>query len=283
MFGTGRAFWNPFFQAISFLFKLFQFINGMNERVEETVERLSELVREKPLVFAAVVIVIFLIVLFWNLLFLVLRGLLFAAIALAIIFGSILLAAKLRYRKPSLKSLFRKKKKLLRAIKIAEKRYMRRKLSEKDFNKFFKEKQSKLIEVEALIDQQYNKENSEKVDKQVLEVQAKKRHVLRNLLDEKRRIIKEIDLAEKRYLRRKIDAKTYQQLVQKNQKELIDLEASIKGIYEEANISKVMSNLKQKLLDLEKKKKEKKKDRKHKAEEKQVQVAKEIAEQVSGK
>lgn len=255
-------------------------MNGSNS---SQVAGLKELAKQNPLFFAGLAVIIVLIAFFWNALFLILRGLFYAAIVLALIFVVILVLAKIRYSKPSVKILFAEKKKILRTIRIAEKKYMKRKLSEKDFNSLFREKQKELIEVEALLDQQYNKESSEKVNKQLLDVQVKKRHVLKDLLDEKMRLIKEMDLMEKRYLKRKIDAKTYQLLVQRNQKELIELEASIKGIYEEANISKVMDNLKQKLSSLDKQNKVRKKTMEEKEEEEQLKVAKDIAEQVSGK
>jgi len=253
----------------------------MHPKLEQAIEQLEEIARENPLVFAAAAIVVLLVALLWNALFLVLRGLLFATIALALIFGAILLWAKIHYRKPSLKSLFAEKKRLLEAIRIAEKKYMQRKLSEKDFNGIFKEKQRLLIGVEAMIDQQYNRESSEKIGREILDVQAKKRHVLRELLDEKMRLIREMDLMEKSYLKRKIDSKTYQEMVQKNQHELVEIEADIKSIYEEANVSKVMSSLKEKLAELEKRKKESKKKKKDAEEQKQIRVAKEIAEQIS--
>lgn len=253
----------------------------MRPGLEKAVEVIKETAREKPLVFVVMAFVILVLVIFWKSLLLVLQGLFYAAIALLVIFAVILVWIKLHYRQPSKRRLSKEKKMLLHAIKIAEKRYMQRKLSEKGFNKIFKEKQRKLIEIEALIDQKYNSEQ-EKVSKELLAVQSKKRHILKNLLEEKRRVIKEMDIAEKHYLKRKIDAKTYQELVQKNQQNLIDLEANIKVLYHEANVSKVMEKLKKKMSELEKPKKPKKKDKKGERRE-QLKIAREIAKQVSKK
>lgn len=255
----------------------------MREELEGYLEAANDFVKEKPLHIASAIVLVAALAVFWNYLFLVLRGLLYAALALIAIFAGILVWAKLRYRQPSLKELFKEKKRLLRALKIAEKKYMRRKLSEKDFNALFKEKQRLLIQVEAEIEQHYNKEKGEKATAELLKVQAKKRHFLRGLLDEKRRIIKELDLAEKSYLKRAIDAKTYQELVQKNQHRLIDLEAEIKELYAEANVSEVMTNLKQKLSSLEKRKKDRKSKKELGDKKRKMQIAKEIAEQVSKK
>ncbi len=247
------------------------------------VELLKDFVKENPLILAAIVVILFLAAVFWRILLLIFQGLLYATIALAAIIVVILVWAKFHYRRPSLKKLFSEKKRLLSAIKIAEKQYMRRKLSEKDFNKIFKEKQKRLIEVEALIDRLYNKEKKEKIDKRLLAVQTKKRHILQQKFAEKRSLIKEMDLAEKRYLRRKIDVKTYQSLVQKKQQKLIDIEAEIKGLYDEASISKIMGNLKKRLSSLENKKKKVKKKKSKTDAERQIEIANELAEQVSKK
>lgn len=250
----------------------------MGSSLEKAVEVIKEMVWENPLVFVVLALVVLAIVIFWKSLVLVLQGLLYAGIALLVVFAVILVWVKLRYRQPSKRMLSKQKKKILHGIKIAEKRYMQRKLSEKGFNKIFKEKQRKLIEIEALIDQKYNQEQG-KVSKELLAVQSKKRHILKNLLEQKKRTIKEMDIAERHYLKRKIDAKTYQELVQKNQQTLIDLEASIKVLYHEANVSKVMKNLKKKLSELEKPKRP---DRKSERRE-QIKIAREIAKEVSKK
>jgi len=255
----------------------------MREDLEYWLESFNDLVKQYPVHFAVSVIAVLALIFFWRTLLIILKGLFYAGIALAIILVAILIVVKLKYRQVSLKDLFREKKKLLHGIKIAEKKYLRRKLSEKDFNKIFKEKQRKLIAIEAHIDQLYNKESSEKVNRELLAVQTKKRHILKILLSEKKRVIKELDIAEKRYLRRKIDVKTYQELVHKNQLRLIELEAEIKELYNEANVSKVMTNLKKVLSGAEKKKKLRKKKKAVSEKEKQVQIAKDIAEQISDK
>ena len=251
----------------------------MNERIEQ----LKNFIKNNPLALAAIAIILFLAAIFWKSLLLIFQGVFYAAIALVIIIGVILLWTKLHYRNPSLKKLFSEKKKLLSGIKIAEKQYMRRKLSEKDFNKIFKDKQKRLIEVEAIIDQFYGKEKKEKIDKKLLDVQTKKRHILQQKLDEKKRLLKEMDIAEKKYLKRKIDAKTYQALVQKNQQRLIDIEAEIKEVYDEASVSKIMSDLKKKLSNLENKKKNGKKTKAKSEEAQLIEIASELAEQVSKK
>ncbi len=256
---------------------------GLKEEFEERLEFVNDLVKENYLTIALLIIAGILLVIFWQRLYLILQTLLYAAVALAAIIAAILVLVKVKYRQPSLKALNSEKKRLLTSINIAERKYMHRKISEKDFNSFFKEKQRKLIQLEAKIDQLYNKEKKVKVDKEVLAVQTKKRHILKSLLEEKRRIIKELDIAEKRYLKRKIDAKTYQEMVQRDQHSLIELEAQIKELYKEANVTKVMENLKEKLSEIEKKKRKKRVKRARSEKEEFLRIAKEIAEQVSEK
>ena len=247
------------------------------------INRLKDFIKDNPLVLAAIAVILFLAAIFWKNILLIFQGVFYAAIAFTVIIAVILIWVKLHYRRPSLKKLFSEKKKLISGIKIAERQYMRRKLSEKDFNKIFKDKQKRLIEVEALIDQLYGKDKKEKIDKKLLEVQTKKRHILQQKLTEKMRIIKEMDLAEKKYLKRRIDAKTYQALVQKNQQRLIDIEAEIKEVYDEASVSKIMGDLKKKLSNLNDKKKKGKKSKAKSEEERLMEIASELAEQASRK
>ncbi len=251
----------------------------MNQKIGESLKQVKGLFRQQPFILVLIALLVLGIMVFWNTLVVILQGLLYTTLALLAVFVALLLVLKVHYRSPSLKELFAEKKRVLETLKIAEQKYMKRKLSENDFNKIFKEKQQKLIKIEALIDQQYNKENRAAINKELLAVQSKKRHILQSLLDEKRRLLKEMDLMEKRYLRRKIDAKTYQDLVQKNQQSLIEIEAHIKQLYNEANVEKVMEALKQKLAQLDEKKKKKFKSKK----EEQLAIAKEIAEQVAKK
>ena len=115
----------------------------MQARLEQLVERVKETAKEKPFVFVGIAVAVVAVSLFWNQLLILLRGVFYAALALSAIFAIIVVWAKLSYRKPPLKRLFAEKKRLLQAIKIAEHRYMKRKLSESDFNSIFKEKQKR--------------------------------------------------------------------------------------------------------------------------------------------
>lgn len=248
---------------------------------EKVVEAIKELASGSPFVFVFIALAIVGFAIFWEALFVVFQGFIYAIVAIGAIVLVLMVWLKVKYKKASLKQLIAKKKRALSALKAAEKRYMKRQMSEPDFNKIFKEKQKELIETEALIDQIGNKDD--KVNKEILAVQTKKRHILKSLLDEKKRILKEMDIAEKRYMRRKIDSKTYQAIVQKNQEKFVELEAHIDELYSEANVSKVMENLKQKLVELEIDSKKSKRKKKESEKEQQLRIAKEIVEQLSKK
>ncbi|MBN2067524.1 MAG: hypothetical protein JW744_03590 [Candidatus Diapherotrites archaeon] len=211
------------------------------------------------------------------------QAFLLTGLSLLAIFAAIVVAVKIYYRKPGLRQLVKKKREILEAVKIAERKYMKRKLSENDFNSIFKEKQQQLIKIEALIDEQHNRERAEKASEEIEKVQAKKRHILQSLMEEKARLVKEMGIAEKRYLKRKIDSKTYQALVQKNQEKVVEIEAQISRLYSEANIKKVMESLKEKLDGWEEQKKQKKEKKKKSEREKELQIAAEIAQQLMEK
>lgn len=245
----------------------------------------GKLAARKELLFAvaALAALVILFAVFWRTAGFVLLALAYSLVTMLAMIAVILIWAKVHYRRPSLKELFAEKKTLLAAIGIAEKQYLRRKLSEKDFNGIFKEKQKRLIEVEALIDRLYSGEKKEGIDEKILAVQAKKRHIMKEMLDEKKQLVKEIDIAEKSYLKRKIDAATYGSLVEKNQQRLVDIEASIKELYDEASVSKVMLGLKEKLSEFESEKKAGRQKKAKYSRKEILGIVRDISKQVSKK
>ncbi len=206
--------------------------------------RIRRAIDESPLFYITLALAMLIVLFFRNIVQLLLHGLFFAGVALFVIAAAFLVWARANYMPPSLKSLNAEKNRLADAIEIARKKYMHRELSETGFNKISKEKQVRLIEVEALIEQHYEKASKKAVDRQLLAVQAKKRHLLRALLGEKKRILKELDIAKDSYLKRKLDARTYKAMAQKKQLGLIELEAEIKNLFREEAKSRVLANKK---------------------------------------
>jgi len=212
-------------------------IKGFDVKIRLSVE-------ESPVFYITLALAMLIVLFFRNIVNLLLEGLFFAAVALFVLFGAFLVWLKASHGKPTLIQLLGKKNRALDALAIARQKYMKRKISGKEFNRFFVQKQRELIGIEAMIAQLEDKGHHDALAEQVSRVSARRRHVLRNFLDEKRRLVKELELAETSYLRRKINAEAYQELVQADQEKLIEIEAEIKSLYREDSVSRVMADLK---------------------------------------
>lgn len=212
-------------------------IKNVDARVRLSVE-------ESPAFFMTLALAMLIVLFFRNIVTLLLEGLFFASVALLVFFAAFIVWLKASYGKPTMVQLLARKNRVVDSLMIARQKYMKRKLNEKEFNRFFVQKQRQLIELEARMAQIEDKRHSSDVSSQVSKVSAKKRHVLRNFLDEKKRLVKELEIAETSYLKRKINAGAYQELVQTNQEKLIEIEAEIKSLHREDSVSKVMDNLK---------------------------------------
>jgi len=226
--------------------------------------------KENPLIALPIVLLAILLILFWQ-----------AVVVLGLVAITILIIVKLLYTGPSLKELMARKRTLLSEIELLEKNYMRRRISKKDFMGTFRKKQTKLIELEALIDEKFNREKlPEQRDPRVREIAAKKRHIVEALLGDKKRTLKELEIAQRMYLKRKIDAATYQNLIREKQERLIELEAQLKQIYGGESISQIIGELKKRLAAVERQREERlEKERKAKSE-KERNIAEQIAEQL---
>lgn len=200
-----------------------------------------EMIKDQPMILVGTIILGLLLVFFWQ-----------AFVILAILIGMVLIFLKIRYRQKSLRALLGEKRVLLSEIEFLERDYMKRKISKDDFIEIFRKKQTKLIELEALIDQRFNKEKlPPEKDSAVKEITAKKRHIVESLLTDKRRTLREMEIAQNLYLKRKIDVSTYQKLIMEKRETLIGFEAKLKQIYGEESISHVLDDLKKRLSDVE--------------------------------
>jgi hypothetical protein len=204
-----------------------------------------------------------------------------AVLVLGLLVIFILVIVKLLYEGPSLKELMAQKRTLLTEIDILEKNYMKRKISKREFIELFRKKQTKLIEMEALIDEKFNKEKlPAKTARGVEELAARKKHLVAELLGEKKRTLKEMEIAQRHYLKRKFDAATYQKIISEKRQRLIELEAQLQQIYGEESISQVMEELKQRLALVERQRKQQLKERRKTKYREESEIAAQIAEQV---
>ncbi len=229
-------------------------------------------IKTKYLIAGVLVLFVVLFVLAWQL-----------AIAVAVIIGVGLLAIKIKYRGTSMKDLMTQKRRILHELEILEKDFMKRKLSKKDFVEIFRKKQTELIKLEALIDESFNKEHLPDVkDSKIMELAAKKRHIVQELLSDKRRLLKEMEITQKLFLKRKVDSDTYQKLIRDRKQKLVELEGQLKEIYGEESVKQVISDLKKRLSSVEKQRQDMAVKKRQDIDAEDLEIASEIIEQLRG-
>ena len=89
-----------------------------------------------------------------------------------------------------------------------------------------------------------------------------------------------MEIAQKMYFKRKIDAATYQKLIMDKREKLIGFEAKLKQIYGEESVSHVLDDLKKRLADVEKQRIEEAKKKDQAVSDKEREIAEQIAEQL---
>jgi len=208
--------------------------------------KLRGLVEDSPIFFVTIALAMLVVLFFRNIVELLLQGLFFAALALIVIACAFIVWLKATYR-PSMEKVLREKNTLVKAIAIAREMYMRRKLDKEEFNKFFIEKQKQLIEVEVLIEQMRNRYSNKGFGRELLAVRGRKKHFLKGLLNQKKSVLKQLELVEKSYLKRKIDAKTYQNLLEVARKKFIEIEAVIQNFHREESASEALRKKKKRV------------------------------------
>ncbi len=149
-----------------------------------------------------------------------------------------------------------RRREIIAGLDLLEKQYLKREIEQKTFEKLFREKQEELIKVESAIQGKIKKnvpEDHELLDK----IEPKKRHFAVELLQEKKNILSEMQIARTAFLKRKIDSKTYEQLTEKTQSKLVEVQAKIHAMLAEENAKGIMQDLKKKLrqIDTEEEKK----------------------------
>lgn len=226
-------------------------------------------VKERPITLLPIIVLAVILFFFWQ-----------AIVVLALVAVTILVVLKFLYTGPKLQELMQRKRALMHEIEILQAEYMKRRMREEDFLQAFRKKQTTLIELEALIDEKFNKEKLPMEDSSIKELTAKKRHIVEELLGRKRLMLREMGIAEKMYLRRKIDAETYQGLINQKRQRLIELEAQLRQIYGEESISQIMGQLKDRLASVEKQMQDESKKKQEDIKKTEKEIAEEIASQV---
>lgn len=212
-------------------------MNELMFRLREFSENAVELLSENPLLIILGLIGITLLFISWFVLLII--------VIFILVFSVIL---KVSFSEPSLRELFRKKREIEKELKIIEIKFMKHKISKINYDDMFMNAQSKLIEIEAKIEEQYG--NIACAD-EMPDIAVKKRHELKKLLSKKRTVVNEMKIAKKKFMKRKLNPETYKKIFSNCQKEAVGLEAKINSIYSEDTIEKSLNEMKQKAMEME--------------------------------
>lgn len=135
-------------------------------------------------------------------------------------------------------------------LKLAEKRYLRHKISEEAYRELVEEKQRELITLEAELSvQNLDRQINEFIESRGEKLAPRRRYKLRQLLKQKELVLKELKVAKKKYFKRRLDVQSYKSIVRKNQKKLVDIEAEVMQLYK-AEARDIMRRTEQRLAAL---------------------------------
>lgn len=201
----------------------------MKQKIHSATKQfLRDLKRKDPValgVLLAALVAVFLIVAFGV------NGLLIVLIGAILFIAGIII---LRSMEKSLEELTKQRESLADEITLAEKKYMKHKMDKEAYVQLNEENQKKLITIEAEIEaRKVETKIDEKTKKEEKKLNTRRRHRLKELLKEKEMIFKEMKVARKKFLKRKIDEKTYSSAVGGLQKKLVNVEVAISGLYKE--------------------------------------------------
>jgi len=136
-----------------------------------------------------------------------------------------------------------KRQQLIGELKAAEKSFLRHKIDQKTFNTISKDKNKELIQLESEIDaerkQAMSVEDANKLDS----VAKDKKKIINDLLDQKKKKVYELKIAEKSFLKRKIDENVYKKLCTDINKEIIDIDGKVNAIQTANEIEKIQVQL----------------------------------------
>ena len=143
--------------------------------------------------------------------------------------------------------LIAERQKLIEQLKEAEGHFLKHKIDRETFDKISKEKHEALIRVEAEIDSKKTegREMSKSDASQIASVSADKKNILRGLLEQKQKKVKELDIAEKSYYKRKVDEATFRKISSEINTEIISIEGQINAIHAAEEIEKLKEQLKE--------------------------------------
>ncbi|MFA4907285.1 MAG: hypothetical protein WC602_03375 [archaeon] len=148
---------------------------------------------------------------------------------LAAIICLIALGLFIRLKMPPLRETEKERKRLESEISEAERMFLLRKITESEFREISERNNAKLIELRARTVGSGNIER----ETQKLGISRGKGHELRNALERKKELERGLAMAERDYLKRKIDGKTLESISSEKRKELVSVNAKAVEIYKE--------------------------------------------------
>lgn len=151
--------------------------------------------------------------------------------------------------------LIEQRRRVLDELKAAEKSFLQHRIDKPTFDSISKEKNQELIRVESEIDAQKHMELNKEELKSAQRLSSDKKKMLLDLLAQKQKKVGELKIAEKSYLKRKIDAPAFQKISGDIKKEIISLEGRIKAVQDSEEIEKLKAQLKESASEIAKQKK----------------------------
>jgi hypothetical protein len=148
----------------------------------------------------------------------------------------------------------RRREEITQELKEAEKRFLKHKIDKETFDKISKEKNAELIRLEAELDTKKKERLNFEEAKALDTVSKDKRQVLSGLMEQKQKKVHELKIAERSYLKRKIDEKTFKKISSEVKQEIISIEGKIRAIHKSEEVEKLKSQLKEGAREIAKQK-----------------------------
>ncbi len=137
------------------------------------------------------------------------------------------------------------RQKVTNALKEAERQYLKHKIDKETYDSICQEQNQKLIEIESEMDSLKSADLPKEDLKKAKTVSSDKKKIIMKLMEQKQKKTHELKIAEKSYLKRKIDQNSFQRITSDINKEIISIEGQITAIQNSDEIAKLKSSLKE--------------------------------------
>jgi hypothetical protein len=119
-------------------------------------------------------------------------------------------------------------------LSLAEKKFFKHQIADRTFNEIREETHKQIIALEVEIESKKIGSKMRNLNsRQLLLLDDKRKYRVSRLSEQRKKIIMALQKAKEKYFKRKLDEKSYKEIVRERQKELIETEAKIAGVYNE--------------------------------------------------